>query len=104
MSAQHTPGEWSVVERGNCGFGPEGDVIGPSTDCIRGDYTLADARLIAAAPDLLAALEQIALLDESGPDFSVQGEDGIWRVEGRKGGKIEAIARTAIAKAKGSAA
>jgi len=96
--AKHTPGPWRVSGKQSIRC-ESGNGYIAKTNWDNGE---ANARLIAAAPDLLAALEQIAILDESGPDFSLQGEDGIWRVEGRKGGKIEAIARAAIAKARGA--
>jgi len=62
MSAAHTPGPWKysppddqVVDL----FTPEYFFIeGPGAD-VHGHMTLADARLIAAAPDLLAACQSL---------------------------------------------
>ena len=70
--AKHTPGPWAVgdEERNNI-VGPGGQVasVGPfaSGGASRGDFDTmtANARLIAAAPELLAAC--IALLGESDP-------------------------------------
>lgn len=59
-STQHTPGPWHIGRRSGASYiyGPLGEeVAGPSTFTSGHDETLANARLIAAAPDLLAALE-----------------------------------------------
>jgi len=67
--SRHTPGPWSVgntdpllfgVKRGN-GMAPIGFVYGPSFPerSALGSEALANARLIAAAPDLLEALQMI---------------------------------------------
>lgn len=57
METKHTPGEWTVGERKTNGikgyeihYGNDGECI---TDHV---YTLADATLIAAAPEMLDAL------------------------------------------------
>jgi hypothetical protein len=69
MSAQHTPGPWGVnglAAGGRVNFtAPNGQAVPlahivqagakPLAACVE---NLADARLIAAAPDLLAALEK----------------------------------------------
>jgi len=58
-NAQHTPGPWVY---GKTGYVKSGDCYiaevlhGP--DCPDADEVKANARLIAAAPDLLAALEK----------------------------------------------
>jgi hypothetical protein len=70
----HTPGPWRVVERGpQTRTGPALRIFGggddhnfPVCDPVRDD----DARLIAAVPDLLAALA--ALVDDSWSDISGQ--------------------------------
>ena len=62
MSAAHTPGPWKysppddqVVDL----FTPEYFFIeGPGAD-VHGHMTLANARLIAAAPDLLAVVQEL---------------------------------------------
>ena len=83
MSAQHTPGPWTVVaidwaETGNARFEIKG---------IR-RTGMADARLIAAAPDLLEALQRAVDLLARYPKH-----DEAWRQ-----------ARAAIAKVEGGAA
>lgn len=82
----HTPGTWEAVRR-NCGAATTikaGDIV--VAECSGfgryADASLADARLIAAAPELLRAL--IRLLELSGCDF--------WPIE-------QELARIAIAKA-----
>lgn len=66
MSA-HTPGPWTVSIEGLVGSYRVEESAAHEREAIRADdneracrITEADARLIAAAPDLLAALEQIA--------------------------------------------
>jgi hypothetical protein len=70
MSA-HTPGPWFVVEDENCGrwifpnkdgrgFAQDGSYLAICAEVIGG----ANARLIAAAPDLLAALK--AAIEDAG--------------------------------------
>jgi hypothetical protein len=92
-TAQHTPGPWRD-EMGAFGiqilaYDPEGETIrladmpADETD----DETQANARLIAAAPELLEALRLIARSDGF--------KDGTWV------GELQEIARKAIAKAEG---
>ena len=57
--SKHTPGPWRTARRGNGSqelpiLRSDGEEIG----CIRGEARLGDARLIAAAPDLLACLKE----------------------------------------------
>jgi hypothetical protein len=52
-AAQHTPGPWVLNERDRAATIP---VRGPHNVCSAYGGTLANARLIAAAPDLLEAL------------------------------------------------
>ena len=60
MSAQHTPGPWKI--EGDNIYGPNGQRI---ADVWSGyeDEIHADARLIAAAPELLAALREMVAGD-----------------------------------------
>ena len=94
--SKHTPGPWEVID----GFYPSvKEIKGPSftitavmlaTDLTQKDYKNrhADLHLIAAAPDLLNALEQLVAVK----DYS----DRIW------GATFDwDAARAAIAKAKG---
>lgn len=55
---EHTKGPWKAAGQGNGNgelsiFGPDGEIA-----CIRNKAHLGDARLIAAAPDLLEALKK----------------------------------------------
>ena len=98
MTAAHTPGPWKysppddqVVDL----FTPEYFFIeGPGAD-VHGHMTLADARLIAAAPDLLEALHAMA-----SSFHDVEYMDG---VEGHKS-IASNMARAAITKATGEKA
>ena len=67
QNTQHTPGPWHVGTRTGQRYvyGPLGEeVAGPSTFTSGHEETRANARLIASAPDLLAALytSKMALL------------------------------------------
>ena len=95
----HTPGPWSIVDAGMRGVdcvSANGRIVfstAPMPEC--------NARLIAAAPDLLAALRDFALLTEEGDDRlsgAYHARDGHIRA---KGSLLESIerARAAIAKA-----
>ena len=72
MENKHTPGPWHVINEWNVS-GPEYEVANGSIMVRDDDESAANARLIAAAPDLLKALE-IALvwLDYEGK-YDVQG-------------------------------
>jgi len=61
MKKHHTPGPWSV---GRCSWNDEGNVCYELEGIRQG--CAADARLIAAAPDLLSALN--AMLTHMGMD------------------------------------
>lgn len=100
MQAKHTPGPWIVGPRGAAVYGPDNmrlasldanaKTLGQRTD---------NARLIAAAPDLLAALK--ALLEDSmyvsDADSCECGEDG----NGNNGTCCHIQAHRAIKKALG---
>jgi hypothetical protein len=85
---QHTPGPWFAH---NIGLGPNG--AGPFTYPLGNDpdKAAANARLIAAAPDMLAALQAIAATSTE--------EDAETAL-----GSIQMICRAIITKAKGGAA
>jgi hypothetical protein len=90
MNAQHTPGPWHYEMKTRYGHTswdiyPPADLPTGSLIPIARGTNGHNARLIAAAPDLLAALEVIAL-GNTDPDQMVE------------------IARAAIAKATGGAA
>ena len=88
MSA-HTPGPWHVA---TYGCSPDYFAIkqGPCTLATK-ITTEQDARLIAAAPELLAALSELVDYDEGSSE------------EGSYGSEVMERCRAAIAKAKGTA-
>ncbi|MCU4119345.1 hypothetical protein [Variovorax sp. N23] len=89
-AATHTPGPWPIERRQT-----SITAIGP---CVADEYagsawldvSEADAQLIAAAPDLLAACQQFMY---SVPHTEIHGEPG----------SLLEVMRTAIAKATGAA-
>ena len=92
MSTQHTPGPWKLDGAANTG---DLDIISPTgriamLDCefseASEDVLTADARLIAAAPDLLHALRVIDSNAAESPEW------------------IRRVTRDAIAKATGGVA
>ena len=87
MSA-HTPGPWHVA---TYGCSPDYFAIkqGPCTLATK-ITTEQDARLIAAAPELLAALSELVDYDEGSSE------------EGSYGSEVMERCRAAIAKAKGT--
>ena len=100
QQAQHTPGPWTVRDNRNNTLGidahePDGSycqparVNGNASDSVYGPVTWANARLIAAAPDLLAALKAAAAYYEM-----------LERATGVTHGVLAEI-RAAIAKAEG---
>lgn len=77
--AGHTPGPWAV-DRENDVLSDGGDFVA----AVFGDETCreeANARLIAAAPDLLAEVEQCAIeLEEAANVFDGSGFAGLARI------------------------
>ena len=98
--SKHTPGPWSICsaepflfgKKQGEGIGPIGFVYGPSfaERSELGQEAMANARLIAAAPDLLKALQMAFELLQSVPDDYAMPDHPVW-------GKC----RAAIAKATG---
>jgi hypothetical protein len=105
-SEKHTPGPWTVHHRcrgcteqddEQLGLGLE--VVGPEPASGRGDYArAADARLIAAAPDLLEALREVEAIMMTVEPRSDKAEylagrqrvlAAIAKAEGREGGDHE---------------
>jgi len=94
MDTKHTPGPWrigakfqSVVSDGPTGWDDDGSVAAYGGHMVCESAKLeANARLIAAAPDLLDALENLTIAVGMG-----------WDLEG-----VCEVARAAIAKATGS--
>lgn len=107
--AAHTPGPWFYDGQNGCGAHVihvrEGEIAEAFGDTWSddGQQAEANAHLIAAAPELLAALEYVAsvlnMTDPEHEDFADSGADTVQALcEG------EAQIRAAIAKAKGGAA
>lgn len=67
MNTQHIPGHWG--QRQHTGNNSR-VIIGQDLSPIGVAYELPDARLIAAAPELLAALERIAAGDPMHASFN----------------------------------
>lgn len=92
MKDQHTPGPWQVFNAGHLGCGVTRRYCGDIAHCHGYDTNrsraeeLANARLIAAAPDMLAALRDLLAEVQAG------GYPGRTALE---------AARAAIAKAAG---
>lgn len=107
--AKHTPGPWTDEDNMHNGIdikvsqGADGGTLATvwnAQDATEpGPEELANARLIAAAPDLLAALQSIAILMEN-----IRESDG-WREFGHWCGprvhQAEDLALSTITKAKG---
>lgn len=110
MSAEHTPGPWEYFDHpaytnvftvGPREFKTVAEVRAGNEEDGLPEQTEANARLIAAAPDLLAALLAILQAHEITSDHFEEVEvDG----EMVRPGAISELARAAIAKAKGGAA
>ena len=63
MNTSHTPVPWNISKHGTPEAFPQfGIYSGEKNDhvIVKGDKAEADARLIAAAPDLLAALQRLS--------------------------------------------
>ena len=102
----HTPGPWEIVKDrdstqsyvtyriGRAAISTEKGVTCSNSSALMSvEEAEANARLIAAAPDLLEALQDCLALMVNGPDGCA--DDPI---------RIETVARAAIAKAEGGAA
>jgi hypothetical protein len=88
MSANHTPGPWSLRFRHSAFSGEWFDgVVGPDGEQIRvegmtlttGEVAMANARLIAAAPELLTFLQDFAgdFAATSDPDVRAYVNDAL---------------------------
>ena len=92
MTTKHTPGpwtvQWSVDDFGN----DTNDITAPGTTVASDVQSYEDARLIAAAPDLLAALADIISWGEQATGHSMDAGNAR---------ECARIARAAIAKAQG---
>ncbi len=103
MSAQHTPGPWLAVDGSTTGravIAPEQPKVRRNVAAVGGQNREANARLIAAAPDLFNALA--AALDEIDQEIEQRkfgGNDEYWASLQ----DISNAGRAAIAKARGEA-
>jgi hypothetical protein len=95
----HTPGPWEIESTHGITVGPadNGFVcrVRYATTAKQRDEAFANARLIAAAPDLLEALRTIAECNEESSRLPASDRHKKWCA------KTAAVARTAIAKATG---
>lgn len=96
-SAKHAPGPWDAVlpEVGGWDIVGNGYAIATLNGAVASNATSATARLIAAAPELLAALRAMLALPLTGMD--VPAREMQWRR-----GAAEDLARAAIHKATGT--
>jgi hypothetical protein len=63
MTATHTPGPWIVESDGTTvSMGNQAVIVGPAPDGARRETMTANARLIAAAPRMSAAIKRTASL------------------------------------------
>lgn len=58
MTLKHTPGPWNTTGNGLV-YSVDEVVADATFGCMDGETTIANARLIASAPDLLAALQYV---------------------------------------------
>ena len=110
MTTKHTPGPWTILsgtyENGKQ-FKVVGDesfyaMVGGDKQSMTSGETLANARLVAAAPDLLAALEKAhGLLSDLESDIHEAGKDcpNLYNADFIPGVRNTLLA--ALAKAKG---
>lgn len=96
MTTKYTPGPWETKESAT-----HIRVVGANNEVLfhddkRAPMVKADARLIAAAPDLLDALQ---VLFDSYKQLADSGDSGFWKLEEQPEGQ-QALA--AIAKATGA--
>jgi hypothetical protein len=82
---KHSPGPWRTGDMFNTVFGPKTDAPSPVTIATVSKGNQANARLIAASPDMLAACKAALAWFHDG--------------EGRSSGPIGDMLRAAIAKA-----
>jgi len=91
-NSQHTPGPWTIGHRTAYGYGI--DATGDVKTGICYGANIEDARLIAAAPDLLAALKAI-LQGAHDVEIGARSDSVSYQIHG----PLMNAARDAIAKA-----
>ena len=105
MTAKHTPGPWHIgMKPGPMIYGEHGEQVADMVvSMINIVEHSANARLIAAAPDLLQALENLTDAVQSGTSYADDTAAGkaLSILSGRSGTTWLSDARAAIAKAKG---
>jgi hypothetical protein len=75
MNTQHTPGPWTFYRRSSCDRGDSYGVRAPAPHhwvIPTLNINPADARLIAAAPDLLEALQHLMVAHGEQLDYAFQ--------------------------------
>ena len=73
----HTPGPWEISQHGTPDYAPQyGIYVGDKTDhvIVKGENAMADARLIASAPELLEAARNLIQATNT-EEFSALIED-----------------------------
>ena len=93
--SKHTPGPWKIAGHGNSAGVLE--ISAPDLPALCGVIrgSLADARLIAAAPDLLEALRMLRAIGAGGVIERIETGKPTWNALD----EVEKIARTALDKA-----
>ena len=94
--SKHTPGPWTFVHEGGIDGGYFIDAKEDVVVLPRGRLNEADARLIAAAPDLLAAMHEISRCCDERASFDGDPAMKRWCKA------TSEVARAAIAKAEGA--
>lgn len=100
MSAKHTPGPWRIAPPGVYTSGVNIDAPTGYVALVGGgisDPVIADARLIASAPDLLEALEAF-VASFNAFEITNSSSSDLDHI-----GRLHVIARAAIANARGEA-
>lgn len=83
--SKHTPGKWRLGTRNGerAIYGPKGEEIAVFTGMLFNDEELANARLIAAAPELLSACIEAEVLLKEYPVIERMVKAAIAKAEGR---------------------
>ena len=102
----HTPGPWAsfcTAKRGTAKVAQfDGPVIATLSGTVHNGQTWANARLIVAAPDLLAALELVAFASEEPYRHAVNNQGPTYQSMLQALAAIAQEARAAIKAAKGA--
>ncbi|MCA3254804.1 hypothetical protein [Bradyrhizobium sp.] len=105
MSAQHTPGPWEFLDIGEIVAGEDGEVtiaiMNDGTDAAHCSVVEANGNLIAAAPEVLAALHLALDALDADPGNAPVDDTQVRLVQAWLRAKFGDAARAAIAKAEG---